>query len=1079
MSGDYSRFTHDARKRFTSLLTQQGRVQLDSDWNEAADIERERLRTQALDTFGPVGVPYATTPDGFKITAPVANDFSVGDGRIYVDGRLAEIFPGENVTYQSQPFLPDPPAIGGTNYNVYLDLWEREITYIEDNDLLDKALGGVDTATRIQQVWQVRTQLTAQGPAACGTPFGTPASGGRMSVAAIAPPAPEDPCIVPPLTGYRGLENRLYRVEIQTPGPLGTATFTWSRDNASLVTSIGEITTTAGKSSVRVGRIGRDRVARFAIGDWVTVTDDHRELHGEAGNMARIDDIDEANAILKLDRALGATGRPFATAPSDLLARHTRVQRWDQSSSDPLVGADGTILTAAGPIAIEEGIEVSFSTVGAEGFHVGDYWLFAARTADASVEEFTDAPPRGIIHAYAQLAAVNGPNVSDCRPQPVTSEGCCTFVLNPGEDIQQAIDQLPPSGGCVCLKTGVHPLRAPLFIAKNDVSLHGESTGAILEIGEGPLLTVSGRRHRIHELQFRRQRGGPAMVSFVRAQDCIFDDCTVSGGGSEDGGIAISIVESQRIDIARSTVSGTDVNIHIAGGRTRLATVTDCFLAGSRSENSEEGGAPGTAGILLQGRGGDFGRIENCVIGGVANGIVCLEKEADLAVEGLSIIGNRIECVAFRQVLSERNMGVGVMVDGGMVGGNAVTMERMPEFAPVTAIAVGGAGLRVEDNEAGITSPRGSGPPSIGIHVGWNGEQGNLLTTDGVVAHNLIRDAEVGLFAEAPQASVVAGNAVHYEPQERAALTVGLLVLSSRGGRYDDNRITGMTFGIAAALGDGNSFERNVIERGQVGIGTGRETGCSLMGNVIGAQERFGVLGFDCRGRMSVHDNRVSRTGTTTNEFPKVGVFLLGVTGQASVERNEIVDTGFDADFNVSPGSALGIAVILSLEAAVRDNIVNYSGGWDGIVEKRGFGVEDRSLLMQGMSLPSIIPTDGVTGYPALVQGNRFEGMGFSALVQFLERDRNDPLLRFERVSFANNDCMHRSPRDTDTAVTLLLKGRHALVSANAFRAFPGQPACVDFQQITRPVFVGNYFVRAPMSPAPIPAAMLATNIDL
>lgn len=213
-----------------------------------------------------------------------------------------------------------------------------------------------------------------------------------------------------------------------------------------LVTTVGEIATASGRSSLTVHRIGRDRVARFAIGDWVCVTDDHRDLHGEAGEMAQIEDIDEANAIFRLDRTIGATGRPFATAPADLLARHTRVRKWDQSSSDPLVGADGTIPTATGPVAIEEGIEVSFSTVGSEGFHVGDYWLFSARTADASVEEFTAAPPRGIIHSYVQLAAVNGPDVSDCRPQPETSQGCCTFVLNPGDDIQLAIDQLPASG---------------------------------------------------------------------------------------------------------------------------------------------------------------------------------------------------------------------------------------------------------------------------------------------------------------------------------------------------------------------------------------------------------------------------------------------------------------------------------------------------------------------------------------------------------------------------------------------------------------------------------------------------------
>ncbi|EPE96726.1 DUF6519 domain-containing protein [Rhizobium grahamii] len=1079
MSGDYSRFTHDARKRFSSVLIQQGRVQLDSDWNEAADIARERLRVQALDTFGPVGVPHATTPDAFKVTAPVADDFSLGEGRLYVDGHLAEILPGESVTYQTQPFLPDPPAIGGANYNVYLDLWEREVTYIEDNDLLDKALGGVDTATRVQQVWQVKTvPAAAQTPAACGTFTGTPPSGGRMSVSAVAPPAPEDPCIVPPLSGYRGLENRLYRIEIQAAGPLGTASFTWSRDNGSLVTTVSEIATAAGKSSLTVHRIGRDRVTRFAIGDWVSVTDDHRDLHGESGDMARIDDIDEANAILRLDRAIGATGRPFATAPADLSARHTRVQKWDQSSSDPLVGADGTILTATGPIAIEEGIEISFSMVGSEGFHVGDYWLFAARTADASVEEFTAAPPRGIIHSYMQLAAVNGPDVNDCRPQPVTSQGCCTFVLNPGDDIQLAIDQLPPSGGCVCLKTGIHRLRAPLFIGRNDVSLHGESTGAIIETGEGPLLTVSGRRHRIHELQFRRQRGGPAMVTFVRAEDCILDDCLVSGGGREDGGIGIAIADAQRVDIRRCTVSGTDVNVHITGSRARLLAITDCFLAGIRRDGEEDGPLPGTAGILLQ-NGGDLSRIEDCVIGGTANGIVCLERQMDVPLDRLTIRGNRIECVAFRPVLSARNMGIGLMAEGSIVSCNSVTMQRSPEFAPVTAIAVGGLGLRIEDNDVSITTPRGSGPPSIGIHFGWNGEQANVITVDGLVAGNKVRDAEVGLFSEATQSSSLTGNVISYRVRERASLTAGILIFNAHGNSFNDNRIEGASFGIVATSGENNSIERNIVAGGIVGLGMGREIDASLSSNDIRAQERFGMFCFDSRGRLVVHDNSVARTGTRTNELPKIGIFLLGVSGQASVERNQVIDTGIDADLNASPGVAVGIAAILCLEAAIRDNIVNYSGGWDGIVERRGLTVEDRALLMQGMSLASILQTDGVTGYPALVQGNRFEGIGFSALIQFLERDGNDPLLRFERVSFANNDCMHRVPRDTELAVTLLLKGRHALVSANAFRAFPGQPACVDFQQITRPVFVANYFVRGPVSPAPIPVAMLATNIDL
>ena len=43
MTGDYTRFSFDPRKRYSGVLMQQGRVQLDSDWNEEIDILRRRI----------------------------------------------------------------------------------------------------------------------------------------------------------------------------------------------------------------------------------------------------------------------------------------------------------------------------------------------------------------------------------------------------------------------------------------------------------------------------------------------------------------------------------------------------------------------------------------------------------------------------------------------------------------------------------------------------------------------------------------------------------------------------------------------------------------------------------------------------------------------------------------------------------------------------------------------------------------------------------------------------------------------------------------------------------------------------
>ena len=154
------------------------------------------------------------------------------------------------------------------------------------------ALGGADTATRTQTVWQVRVDARAGRGLRHGCRRGAV---GR---------APDDrrrsrrrrlttPASCRRIAGYRGLENRLYRVEIHDAGALGAARFKWSRDNGSIVSVVRGLAVAGGQTTLTVNRIGRDRCMRFRIDDWVTVTDDHRELMGEPGEMARVVDIDE------------------------------------------------------------------------------------------------------------------------------------------------------------------------------------------------------------------------------------------------------------------------------------------------------------------------------------------------------------------------------------------------------------------------------------------------------------------------------------------------------------------------------------------------------------------------------------------------------------------------------------------------------------------------------------------------------------------------------------------------------------------------------------------------------------------
>src|SRR5215213_376088 len=67
-------------------------------------------------------------------------------------------------TYTTQPDYPNPIELDLEDLDpnesrtdlVYLDVWQRHITAIEDPDILEVALGGPDTTTRVKTVWQVK-----------------------------------------------------------------------------------------------------------------------------------------------------------------------------------------------------------------------------------------------------------------------------------------------------------------------------------------------------------------------------------------------------------------------------------------------------------------------------------------------------------------------------------------------------------------------------------------------------------------------------------------------------------------------------------------------------------------------------------------------------------------------------------------------------------------------------------------------------------------------------------------------------------------------------------------------------------
>ena len=444
MKGDFTRETFIPQRHYWGVLRQQGRVDIDADWNEQVRIARHHDVARTADLVGPSGGPIAGA--GFGLTLGAAGTVMVGAGRYYVAGVLVENDSDVALTAQPDPPGGLPPTGAGLHL-AYLDVWDRHVTALDDPTIREVALGGPDTATRAGTVWQVRTQPLPAGDAnhsaavsaairalarartvgnraaaaaalqalrnlaagaSCAAPLeplGGSLEAGTGTMAARTTEATHavDPCRFDPTgAGYTRLENRLYRVEVHDPGT--AATFKWSRDNGSVVVSIEEFRDTGGGSQTTelvVRRLGLDETQELKQDDWIEIVSDDLIARGEPGQLVQIaQQPDPANRIL------------FLSDPVEIKAPglHPQVRRWDLP-----VGGLATVRRSWQEL--EAGIEVSF---GGGNYHTGDYWVIPARANTADVEwpplpEYpghvpTGDPeqlaPRGIVHWRAPLAAL-------------------------------------------------------------------------------------------------------------------------------------------------------------------------------------------------------------------------------------------------------------------------------------------------------------------------------------------------------------------------------------------------------------------------------------------------------------------------------------------------------------------------------------------------------------------------------------------------------------------------------------------------------------------------------------------------
>ncbi|PGH47012.1 DUF6519 domain-containing protein [Streptomyces sp. Ru87] len=466
MHADLSRFTFRPERHYSAVITQQGRVQLDADFNEQAAIQLHQARTIATDLIGPHGGPAGDT--GFRITFEAGNreldDLTIGGGRYYVDGILCDATrprpgvpaeadggdgegaeggepreePPATWTYWDQPDGhrdPERPEdrLPAFPFLAYLKVWERSVTAAEDPSLREVALGSAvaDTAARSKVVWQVLPLSAAELELEDGQlPKDTvreafakwaaaQTSKARLAARAERPGnADDDPCLVRPDARYRGPENQLYRVEIHEGGAAKDATFKWSRENGSVTFPVDELDGTW----VGLASLGGDDKLDLDVGDLVEFTDTGRESRGEALPLLRVEELDLPGRRVRLsgEPEPGVGRRPEL---------NPFLRRWDhrEGTARGKQGARPKLRNGAVPVEegrwlpLEDGVEVYFAPDG--GYRTGDHWLIPARTATGSVEWPTDPArrpllrgPAGIRAHYAPLAWVMGESApSDLR----------------------------------------------------------------------------------------------------------------------------------------------------------------------------------------------------------------------------------------------------------------------------------------------------------------------------------------------------------------------------------------------------------------------------------------------------------------------------------------------------------------------------------------------------------------------------------------------------------------------------------------------------------------------------------------
>jgi len=462
---DISRFLFQPRKRYSSVRMQQGRVILDSDWNESERIDDEEARRTLIDVICSNGTPNqgfrVGNVQGADVAIPGANpvasyNFNFENGSFYIGGLRfesetdedPETFLGQNDWLQidasadSLPVRPNDLPAGGVRHDlIYLRGWEQCVTAVEDSELLERALG-VDTSIRVRRFRRVEALTNA--PDACAAAFnalkqrltapiapdtGTPhefdlgnyelKSKARLTVVPNPGDITEDPCKPAVPGGYLGADNQTIRVQLTA-----TDRFIWGYDNAAplyrvQVENIPDAPNGI-RRKIRFLSLPHDQAAQPLAGQaveiipWGAFLPNKEKVAEFQGKLFTVEtSFDSEDGSLTITRPVPqeliqwlATHQQFESDRDETERRqYFYLRLWTGGSGD--AANPDHQFTPATPVSLEgTGLSVRFSDFGLPG----DFWIIAARpnTPDLVVpwELLDSAPPAGPRYFFAPLALI-------------------------------------------------------------------------------------------------------------------------------------------------------------------------------------------------------------------------------------------------------------------------------------------------------------------------------------------------------------------------------------------------------------------------------------------------------------------------------------------------------------------------------------------------------------------------------------------------------------------------------------------------------------------------------------------------